>query len=331
MKAIKYIVLPALILVMISCNQENDFADFDYTSVSFPLQYPMRVLSMGDDEIDNELDKQLKFNIAATLSGVYENKNTYEVTYEFDNSLADSLVTENGDTLVPLPDDFYLVRPTGSVMINEGERRGMIDVQLTNDFLDDPMAHKNHYVIPLVITSSTVDSILQGSALVPDPDRRNTAHWSIQPKDFVLFGIKYINEYHGTYLQRGAYAYADTVIHYRDDYVVKDKVVNLSTAGRNVVTMNGYRNLVFGDPVIPQLKITIDNNGTAVVASADSATLVFSGSGQYVVDGDEWGGEKRDVLYLQYQYNDAGVDYTVNDTLVFRSRDMSLEMFKPVL
>src|SRR3546814_11066061 len=60
------------------------------------------------------------------------------------------------------------------------------------------------YVIPVRLKSSDdVDSILNGSSAMPDADPRITADWSVAPKNFTLFAVKYINEYHGTYFHYG--------------------------------------------------------------------------------------------------------------------------------
>lgn len=338
MKKLHKILTPIVALVlMVACNQENPFPDFDYTAVYFPSQYPYRSLSLGDDEIDNSLDKELKFNIAAILGGVYENKNTYTVSYHFDYSLVQNLVTEAGDTLVALPEKYYRIKPTGEVTIPAGSMRGMIDIQLDPSFLDDTMAYRDYYVIPLRIDTTTADRVLHGEKARADADPRIASHWIELPMDFVLFGIQYVNEYHGSYLQRGVDYKLDAsgnptdTITYHAEYVVKDKVINLTTSGRHSVTFNGYRNKVYGDPVIPQLQLTFDANKNITVSSAPTADFDFTGTGKYVVDGDEWGGEPRDVIHLHYTYTEDGSDHEVYDTMVYRNRSIGFREFVPVV
>ncbi len=81
---------------------------------------------------------------------------------------------------------------------------GGIQVQLTDAFFQDPRSVKNTFVIPMRITGVVnADSVLSGKSSLPNPDRRKAGDWITQPKDYILFAIKYINPYHGTYLRRG--------------------------------------------------------------------------------------------------------------------------------
>ena len=55
----------------------------------------------------------------------------------------------------------------------------------------------------------------------------------------------------------------------------------------------------------------------------------MSGSGSFQVDGDAWGGEARDAMYLQYTYMDPDtIRHEVRDTLVFRNRGLRFELFE---
>lgn len=59
-------------------------------------------------------------------------------------------------------------------------------------------------MIPLRMTGVIgADSILQGEAAVADPVLTNNGHWTVQPKNFVLYAVKYVNPQHGEYLRRG--------------------------------------------------------------------------------------------------------------------------------
>src|SRR5690606_27897087 len=96
------------------------------------------------------------------------------------------------------------LNPDGNFTIPKGKFFGEIEVQLTDAFLDDPKAFLTRYVIPVRITSSTADSVLSGKPAVSEnPDPRVSGDWDIVPKDFTLFGIKFVNPYHGKYLHRG--------------------------------------------------------------------------------------------------------------------------------
>ncbi len=104
------------------------------------------------------------------------------------------------------------------------------------------------------------------------------------------------------------------------------------------------------DQVLPanstvSLKLTFNANEEITISNADdNSSVTITGSGKWVVDGDEWGGEKRDVIYLEYQYQDVEVVeelvfgtvrsrttvdlmHTVKDTLVMRDRNVKFEEF----
>jgi hypothetical protein len=214
----------------------------------------------------------------------------------------------------------------------------MIEVQLSDAFLDDPLSWGNHYVIPLRITATSADSLLSGkSALPPDsvPDPRIAGNWEVTPKDFVLYGIKYVNPYHGTYLHRGRDIIydpdnnpVDTNI-YRQIYVVDDELWNLSTRGMDVLHTNGIANFRGGNN---RMELTISGSGEIRVDSIPGSAFLPTGTGTYVKGGGEWGGKPRDVIYLSYSFTGGGtLTHRVNDTLVFRNRGIKFETFTPVV
>ncbi|MEH0152933.1 DUF5627 domain-containing protein [Limibacter armeniacum] len=314
-------------------NQEVEFEDFEYKAVYFPLQYPLRTLSLGEDRIDNSLDKELKFHIGVGVGGMYENTRDWEVSFEVDNTLASNLINADGDTVEALPESYYTLAPNGKAIIPSGSFQGLIQVQLTDAFLDDPMAFKDHYMIPLKIVSSNADTVLRGLPNIANPDRRILTHWDVQPKDFTLFGIKFVNGLHGKYLHRGIdIAYdatgvaVDTAI-YRRDYVVNDEVWSAETSGRNSVILHGTgRNSGEGGNYMMHLSLGTDEK-TITVDAVEGANVAVTANGtcEWIKGGDEWGGEKRDVLHLSYSYVDGAMTHQVQDTLVFRDRGIHFE------
>ncbi|MDP5170488.1 MAG: DUF1735 domain-containing protein, partial [Bacteroidia bacterium] len=231
-----------------------DFGDFDYTAVYFPHQYPIRTLSLGEDYVDNSLDRELKFNIGVGIGGLRENTQSWQVGYIQDPALLDKIRQVSGDTLLPMPTEYFSMANNSEFTIPAGSFSGLIQVQMSQNFLQDPLAwgEGGLYVIPLRITSTNADSILFGRATTDSPDRRIPSDYDpdAQPRDFTLFAVKYVNEYHGSYLHRGidiGYdnqgAPVDTAV-YSQRYVVDDQIWRLATKGRNVVHTNGISQLV---------------------------------------------------------------------------------------
>ncbi len=336
----RIIPLIATLLIVTGCEQKlPEFPDYEYTAVYFPLQYPIRTLSMGEETTyDNSLERDLIFHIAPNIGGMYENTESWTVDFEVDETLAHHIETVGGDTILPLPSSYYTLTPADQVTIPPGSFKGMIEVQLTDDFLQDPLAYGNHYVIPLKITDTSADSVLRGlSALSSDtiPDRRKAADWNIPPKDFVLYCIKYVNPYHGTYLHRGMDIIydldenpVDTVI-YRQLYVIDDELWQLNTRGMDVVHTSGIANFIGG---AYNMELTIDEtSGDIVIDSISGMEYLPTGSGSYVKDGGKWGGKPRDAIYLSYSFSQGDtLTHQVNDTLVFRNRGIKFEEFTPV-
>jgi len=343
MKKISLLLFTVLLLGSFSCrNKKIEFPNFDYTTVYFPYQAPVRTLVLGDYEYNNanENDNSLNFLISAHMGGVYQNNSDRIVNFIIDTSLGKKLMTSTGDTIVALPSSYYAINPLNQFVIPKGDLYAGFSVQLTDAFLDDTMAYKTHYVIPVRITSSSLDSVLSGKPNVdnPNPDRRVASDWIVVPKDYTLFGIKYINPYDGNYLHRGIdirkdinMVPIDTVI-YHTQYVETDEIWNLKTIGRNKVTIVGNVRVASGtSPGSLKMDLNFDANGSCVITNNPASAFVITGTGKFAKDADEWGGKKRDAIYLNYQIKVAATNHVVSDTLVIRDRGVTFESFIPVV
>lgn len=327
----------ALALVFASCsNQPNDFDDFGITGCYFPFQTPARTLILGDYPLgDNENDNNHRFEIGVTMAGVYENEQERKVHFK----VAPELLA-NVDNVVELPSAYYTIETASPVAIPAGDIKGRITVQLTDAFFKDELSYaglnKVNYVVPLLITDvENLDTVLVGEAAVDNPDRLNSADWTVVPKDYTLFGIKFINQYHAYYLRRGVDvmtnsegAKVESV--YREQYVEDDELVMVSTTGdMSVELSNRIRRGSESSPGNAKMELVFNENNTCQITSEEDAKYQVSGTGQFVDDGDEWGGEPRDVIYLDYTYTDEANNEThhVMDTLVVRNRNVVFEEF----
>lgn len=330
---------------MMSCfNEKMDYKDFDTKSIYFPYQYPVRTLSLGNDQINNDLDKQHKFHIGVCVGGYYDrNDDNWSVDFIVDNTLVpDNLYNNAGGQLKVLPSEYYTLSPASSVVIPEGSFSGLIEVQLTDSFFDDPEAIKGTYVIPLKITGVQSPAVaLTGKEKegVTAANPHVSEDWEVLPMDYTLFGVKYVNKYHGTWLRRGLLTARNSKgeivdqVRYHADYVEFDELVNLRTTGLHsfIVPMN-----VKSESWV--LDVTTDEDEALTVSSTtDSKIKILSGTGRYRENGDAWGGtpEKmtpRDAIYLNYFFKRAdGTNCEVSDTLVFRDRGIVVETARPVV
>lgn len=338
-----FLIITILFSILITaCNKDWEFSDYKYSTVYFPYQSPVRTLVLGEDIYDNTLDNQHKFRIMATMGGVYENKKDIILDVSVDNSLANNLKfgTATGDDVIAMPAEYYILPKNMTITIPSGEVTGGLEVTLTDAFFADPRAVKNTFIIPLKINSVTnADSVLRGASSNADADRRKAADWSVVPKDYILFGVKYINPYHGSYLRRGidevtgnaGNTALDTTIIYHNAYVEKDEVVSVSTRSmtENNISLNAKNTGNINTPF--ELVFNFDKSGKCTVIAPAAAAYSVTGSGEYVKKGDMWGNEKRDVLYLKYKVDLGTTTHNFTDTLVMRDRGVKLETFSPVV
>ena len=342
MKYIVYIYFILFVTGLISCsNDTRDFDNFDYQSVYFSYQFPVRTITFGEDEFDNTLDNEGKFRIYATTGGVYESNKDVFIDFVVDNTLtADLLFEEGGVDILPLPLNYYELS-SNKITISEGGIVGSVDVQLTDAFFNDPLAIKNNYVLPVRMTNViNADTILSGKTDLTNPNRSIASDWSIAPKDFTLYGIKYVNQWHGNYLRRGkdiitgknGNANLDKTKIRHGEYVEDDEVKKLETESMTQVFFPLKLQDEGGNDFISDLILTFDDNGDCTVSAAQSG-YTATGTGSFIKKGaiKAWGNKDRDVLYLDYEIDHQDIHVVTKDTLVIRDRAVGIETYTPVL
>ncbi len=340
MKKIPYILI-AVVLMFSSCeNQDWEFPNFDYQTVYFAYQFPVRTITMGEDIFDTSLDNEGKFKLMVTTGGVYSSPNDVSVQIEVDESLAEGLLfEEGGDEIEVLTSEYYQLN-SETVTIPRGEIAGGVEVQLTGAFFNDPRAIKKTFVLPVKITEvMNADSVLSGMPVVENPRRAVSEDWFPAPKDFTLYAVKYVNEWHGNYLRRGrdvitgkSADISDETITRHEENVVDDEINELLTQGLKEVlfplTFVGQE----GENLTADLLLTFDDEGNCTVSAAHDG-YTASGSGKFVKDGEKssWGNQDRDAIYLDYEIDLPQMHIATVDTLVMRDRGVGMETFSPVL
>lgn len=335
----KILIILTLFSVLVSCeNQENEFADFSFTSGYFPYQYPVRILVLGDYIYDNTNDNNHKFLISAAIGGVYANTKDRVFEIALAPELCNKVLFESTtDTVRLMPSSYYTLSSSSKLTIPAGQVNGNIEVQLSDAFFNDPLAIKNTYVIPLkLLASADVDTVLQGKTSIANPDPRVAGQWEVLPKNFTMFAVKYINPYHGKYLHRGQSTVKDasnsvaekTV--YRQKYVVDDEVWSLVTTGKNQVSVTGtVRSTIVAGTL--NMLLNFSDNGSCTIKEEAGSAFTITGTGKFVDDGDEWGNKKRDAIHINYQFTSGANTYSAIDTLVVRDRAVVMEVYKPLV
>ena len=316
-------------------NDEISYPDFDYTTVYFASQYPLRTVELGKDlEVDNTIDNEHKIKILATTGGEYSNTETRTIDFVVDDSLCNDVTFEDGAELKAMPSSYYELA-ANQITIKAGTTLGGVEVKLNDAFFADPASYDKKYVIPLLITNvNNADSILSGKTSVDSPNRLKTDDWVVAPKDYVLYAVKYVNPYHAHYYRRGVDVVSgavDTTIVRHKEYVEYNEEVAVATRSLKGCVLP----LTFNDPnssdaINVELILTFDAANNCTITS-NAASYSITGSGKFVTDGEKnsMGGRDRDGLYLDYSVTltDLGYTYATKDTLVCRNRGVKPEYY----
>jgi hypothetical protein len=328
-----------------SCSKNKDvsYADFDYQTVYFASQYPVRTVVLGEDLIvDNSLDNEGKVSIRATLGGARGNTKDVTIDFDVDETLCNNLYfSGTGGKIVPMPKAYYTLA-SKNITIPSGSILGGVEVQLTDAFFTDPLSLVNTYAIPLALKNvQGADSILRGVPSVDNPNRCIDANWIIKPRDFVIYAVKYVNTWHGFYLRRGidvvtgkpGYTNLDRTVTRRKQYVEQDEVKGVKTKSLTQVELPLMFPNSSGVNIPMNLLLTFDSKTNMCSVSAAGSGYTATGTGTFVKRGEKnsWGAKDRDVIYLEYTIDHPMMQIKSNDTLVMRDRGVSPEYFSPVV
>lgn len=304
MKQIKLfsILTIGILSVMISScrNQDVEFPDFDYSTVYFAYQYPVRTIVLGEDLYDTSLDNQHKFEIYATMGGVYSNDKQITIDIAVDNSLTNNMFFSAGNPVMPMPANYYTLA-ANQIKLDKNFQ-GAVGVQLSEAFFADKNSLKNTYVVPLKMTNvNNADSILSGNPKYSGALRGNPADWDVLPKDFVLYCVKFINQWHANYLRRGVdqitiNGTSKTVVRHKQ-YVENDELSNLISAS---LMSNEFPVSVENAEGVKQtctLLLTFDSSNKITVSTTTEG-YTATGSGTFVPKGEKTAGATKTVMWF---------------------------------
>lgn len=338
-----FLMFTILFIALTSCsNDDMVYDNFEFQSVYFAYQFPVRTITLGEDVFDTTLDNAHKCRIVATLGGVYSNDKDVSIDVEVANPLTTGLLFKvAGDNVLPMPTNYYTLL-SNKIVIAKGNITGGVDVQLTDAFFADPLAIKNTYVIPLKMKNVVnADTILSGKALVANPNRAIATDWATTPKDFIFYAVKYVNPWDGFYLRRGKDVIVGkngntslnkTIVRHKT-YVESDEVFKINTLSLTTIDFPIVYKDAGGNNINCKLILSFDGTGNCTVSSSSPGTYTASGTGKFVKRGEKnsWGSKDRDALYLSYNVGLQDFNVTTNDTLVLRDRGVKAETFTPVL
>ena len=135
----KYFLLSLMAMLLFSCsNQDREFPDFDYSTVYFAYQYPVRTLTLGEAIFNNDLDNAHKVKLMATWGGGYTNKKDVVIDIAVDPTLCDNArFKSNNANIQVMPANYYELA-SNKINIPAGSILGGVEIKLTEAFFNDP-------------------------------------------------------------------------------------------------------------------------------------------------------------------------------------------------
>lgn len=343
-------------LLFAGCHNGNiEHPDFDYQTISFAYPNPVRTITLGyEADVDNSGDNEHRFKIQAVLGGVNENRSDHEVTFRIADELCDNLYFENGEPVLPMPASYYTIT-TDRMVIKKGSVLGGVDVQLTDEYFKDPKSVDVNYVIPVLLINSN-DSILQGKAKdgVDNPSRLRSDDWSIMPKDFTLYAVKYKNKFDGCWLSQGVdevdddgeKSTVDRTVQYWEKVTEQNMRYLTSKSLNRVVLAKSFDMPIINkkgkndeEHIECNLILDIDDNGNVSI-TCENPDVQVSGSGTWKEMGEPkaFGDRDRDLMTLDYtirfeymkhvpKKTMAYYETKISERLVLRDRQNKQEWF----
>jgi hypothetical protein len=216
-------------------------------------------------------------------------------------------------------------------------------------------------VIPLLMTNVTgIDHILTGTPREGlNPARTNSEDWDIQPKDYVLYCVKYMNPWQGKYIRRGVdnitekgatstvvrkdFSLVNTDLeHYKENPVNQnDEICGIKTKNMTQAIFPVSFKRSGGAASIP-CNLILTFNGNQCTISTDDENVTASGSGEFIEGGTDkpefkdyqWGSMNqkpvsRDILRLSYnvKFEDKDIQVSTVDTMVVQTRESNQKVF----
>lgn len=293
---IKILAFICFVLTLQSCYEDYK-SDYTHTTAYFARQKPLRTLL--DD------GKDMSFTFGTCLAGVYKNEKVWNVYYE----VQPDLLNDYPDKEL-LPEDYYTLSDNNHIVVPKGKILGEIKVNINKEkFMNDPKGLNGTYVLPVKITSSDMDEILEN-------------------KEYSLIALKYYNKYHGTYFFKGVdtkYDAAgneiDKVEYNSDDLVKNNRIHELVTMSANSVKVPCIGRFNAKDYF---MELSVDKENKVSFGSLAGSKIVdITGNGNFSYDG-----KNHPHFMLNYNYIDEeGLKHSVSEELIFIKTVLKMELW----
>lgn len=290
------IVVSAFVLMITGCEKYDEYIkDYKYSAVYFATQKPLRTIVSYDE---------MQFKVGVALGGKRNNSEGESAKFEIDAALLDDEELTNGNDFMLLPQNYYSLSDDNTMNIPSGEFIGDVTVTLNKEtFTVDPLSTQNNYALPIRITETSTDSILDG-------------------KDYTILVVKYISAYHGTYYHKGEQTEVDgtgAVVEqtvYNDEDLINNETWVVGTVDATTISTPAAGTFANGT-----LLLNVNEDNYDVTITSDNTNVeITSETGTYNLEDREF--------YLEYAFTRDSKMYQVKDTLVLRQapeRDLYFE------
>lgn len=286
MKTLQKILLFISVAMFSSCYSDH-IDNFDFASVGFAIQRPLRTVIA---------DRDMEIRVGVSIGGKREVSMNDWAKFEIDPSLLE------GTKLELLPADYYtLSDPTTFRVAKPNLPVADVAIRFTQAFYDDPKSVGTNYALPFRIKEHSLDSVYEG-------------------KETSIVAIKYISTFHGTYYVKGNLYELDNagqVVNtttYDDKDLIKNMTRDIKTLSTNVLERPGLAN--FPASTTEKIKLTImpDDTDTykVLIETANGGIAISNGEGAYYVKKD------RPEIVVKYAFTKGGKNYRAEETLILR-------------
>ncbi len=276
-----------------SCENYDDYMtdSIGYDGVYFPQSVLERSAIAGEG---------LSFTIGIIYGGVRENLADQTAYFEIDETLLEEY---EDATYELLPSEYYTLSHDSEIVVPKGEISGSITITFDESIYDDPKFLDFNYALPLRLTDSTADIILE---------------------DFetCIYPVKMMNTYEGYYYQVGqqetysttpSWTYIDAETYGNINDFSVTTVNELITLAYNKVLYSAVAANVSSDY---SFILTVNDDNSVSLEVADSDPLIT----EVTAGACTWDPTTR-YFNLEYSYKTGGtLQYEVAEQLIFRNR-----------
>lgn len=293
MRTVNILLFIAVLLGLSSC-YDDYVNDYENPNMGFAVAKPLRTVIA---------DRDMPIYIGVSIGGKREVDMADWAKFVVDQTL----VEQTGKVL--LPSNYYTLSDSEYFRVRKSNLPvADVRIDFTEAFYNDPLALKEHYVLPFRMIDNSLGALREGA-------------------ETTVAVIKYISTYAGTYYRMGKVTEVDATgvaqaepVSYGDTH----DIINCSTAvfssmAPRVVVCPGVGN---EKEAVGSITLTMDASKNVAITGIDGKVVISNASGNYKVEGDydyvANAGTHAPQFDLEYTYEKSGKYYRVVEKLVLR-------------